>query len=82
MVSNLIPWLATAESGDVSIGIIGALVANNYIEILNDPSHIAKVAASGAYIHNLAAVTVSKDSPITASHIIEFIPSALQKILK
>jgi len=76
------PWLATAGSGDVLTGIIGALVATNYIEILNDPNHLSKVAASGAFIHNLAAVTVSKDAPISATSIIEFIPVTLQKILK
>jgi len=47
---------------------------------------LAKVDTSGfvnsAYIHNLAAVTVSKDCPISASSIIEIIPSALEKILK
>ena len=76
------PWLATAGSGDVLAGIIGALVATNYIEILNQPSRLAEVAATGAYIHNLAAVTVSKDAPISATSIINFIPSTLQKLLK
>jgi len=66
----------------VLAGIIGALVATNYIEILNDPDHLARVAASSALIHNLAAVTVSKDAPISATSIIEFFPSAVQKILK
>ena len=63
-------------------GMIGALVATNYIEILSDPDRLARVAARGAFIHNLAAVTASKDSPISATSIIEFVPSALQKILK
>jgi NAD(P)H-hydrate repair Nnr-like enzyme with NAD(P)H-hydrate dehydratase domain len=66
MVSNLIPWLATAESGDVSVGIIGAVVADNNIKILNDPDRIAKVVISSLLLHNLVAVTVSKDSPICA----------------
>lgn len=82
MLSNLASWPETAESSDVLARLIGALVATNYIEILNDPDHLARVAASGAYIHNSAAVTVSKDCPISASAAIKFIPSALQKILK
>ena len=76
------PWLATAGSGDVLAGIIGALVATNYIEILNNPDYLASVAASGAFIHNQAAVTASKDAPISATSIIKFIPETLQKILK
>jgi ADP-dependent NAD(P)H-hydrate dehydratase / NAD(P)H-hydrate epimerase len=76
------PWLATAGSGDVLAGIIGALVATNYIEILNDRNNLARVAATGAFIHNTAALLASKDSPISATSIIEFIPEALRKILK
>ena len=76
------PWLATAGTGDVLAGIIGALVATNYIEILNQPDRLAEVAATGAYIHNLAAVTAAKDSPISSTSIVNFIPEAIQKILK
>lgn len=76
------PWLATAGSGDVLAGIIGALVATNYIEILNDENNLARVAATGAFIHNSAALFASKDAPINATSIIEFIPEAIRKILK
>jgi hydroxyethylthiazole kinase-like uncharacterized protein yjeF len=76
------PWLATAGTGDVLAGIIGALVATNYIEILNSPDRLAEVAATGAYIHNLAAVTAAKDSPISSTSILDFIPEAIQKILR
>ena len=76
------PWLATAGTGDVLAGIIGALVATNYIEILNAPSRLADIAAAAAYIHNQAALLASGGAPISASQIIEFIPDVIRKILK
>jgi len=74
-------WLATAGSGDVLAGIIGALVATNYIEILNSPQRLVEVAATGAYIHNVAATLASGGAPISASMITAQIPSAIRKIL-
>jgi hydroxyethylthiazole kinase-like uncharacterized protein yjeF len=76
------PWLAAAGSGDVLSGIIGALVATNYIEILNDPKRLADVAATGAFIHSEAAKIASNGGPISASSLIDAIPAAVVKILK
>jgi NAD(P)H-hydrate repair Nnr-like enzyme with NAD(P)H-hydrate dehydratase domain len=76
------PWLATAGSGDVLAGIIGALVATNYIEILNDPNRLADIAATGAFIHNRAALAASGGGPISASALIGEIQQIVAKLLK
>ena len=76
------PWLATAGSGDVLAGIIGALIATNTVEILNDYEQLAKVAATGAFIHARAAESASNGGPINAEAIIKFIPGVISQLIK
>ena len=76
------PWLATAGSGDVLAGILGALVATNVVEILNDYNHLAHVAATASFIHAQAAAKASNGGPINAEAIIDALPNTIAQLLR
>lgn len=75
------PWLATAGSGDVLGGVLGALVATHAEEVLADPARLADVAAAAAWIHGAAGRIASAGGPIAALDIAEALPAAIRGLL-
>lgn len=57
-------WLATAGTGDVLAGVIGAVVASRTAEEARDDEELAALAATGAWLHGTAArVAAGEISP-------------------
>lgn len=54
-------WLATAGSGDVLAGIMGAMIALNAAKLQDKPEMLSQVAAAAVCVHSLAAGMVSED---------------------
>ncbi|WP_030175979.1 bifunctional ADP-dependent NAD(P)H-hydrate dehydratase/NAD(P)H-hydrate epimerase [Spirillospora albida] len=72
------PRLATAGTGDVLAGLIGALLANGMPAL--------DAAAAGAYLHGLAARLATAphlgtgEAPITADDVLEALPAAFRTL--
>ncbi|OUE31120.1 ATP-dependent (S)-NAD(P)H-hydrate dehydratase [Clavibacter michiganensis] len=79
------PWLATAGSGDVLGGALGALVAGGSTRIAEaaDPlAALAEVAAAAAWLHGRAGGLASGGGPITALDVAEAMPRAVRETLE
>ncbi|MFE7845999.1 NAD(P)H-hydrate dehydratase [Microbacterium sp. NPDC057407] len=79
------PWLATAGTGDVLAGVIGALAASATAESEEtDAASLAAVAATGAWLHGRAGHRASEardGGPITALDVAESLPRAVAELL-
>lgn len=78
------PWLATAGTGDVLAGVIGALAASaTAVSEETDAATLATVAATGAWLHGRAGhlASAARDGgPITALDVAESLPYAVAEV--
>jgi hydroxyethylthiazole kinase-like uncharacterized protein yjeF len=65
-------WLATAGSGDVLSGLVGALLASGLDPWL--------AAGAAAYVHSLAADLAARGVPVSASGVESAIPDAIRQV--
>jgi hydroxyethylthiazole kinase-like uncharacterized protein yjeF len=79
------PWLATAGTGDVLAGVIGALVASAVADSrVSDAASLAPLAAAAAWLHGHAARLASAahgGGPIRALEVAEALPRAVAEAL-
>lgn len=85
-VSGSTPWLATAGSGDVLAGVLGALLAGRAVDAESagaslDDDDLAAVAAAAAVLHAQAGSVASRGGPLAALDIAEQLPGVVARLL-
>lgn len=78
-------WLASAGTGDVLGGVIGALAATHHDRLASDATAITYLAATAAYIHGEAARRASAawdGGPVTALDVAQAIPPVIGALLR
>lgn len=72
-------WLATAGTGDVLAGILGALLALNHAKINSD--NLIELGATASYLHAQSAIR-SSSGPISAVKMIDQVSKVVSEISK
>lgn len=86
-VSAGTPWLATAGTGDVLGGVLGALTASAVAAGRTGIDDLAACAATAAWVHGRAGALASlsiggEGGPITALDVAEAVPRVISELLR
>jgi NAD(P)H-hydrate repair Nnr-like enzyme with NAD(P)H-hydrate dehydratase domain len=74
-------WLATAGAGDALAGILGALVATHAKDAATDETTLARLAATAAVLHGLAAHRASAGGPLTILGLCAALPATIAALV-
>lgn len=80
-VTSPTTWLATAGTGDVLAGIIGAVLATNSVKRVPSMQELGQIAATGVYLHGKAAEIAGEDGPFPALDVAEASARAVTDLL-
>lgn len=80
-VTSPTSWLATAGTGDVLAGIIATVVASHSVKRIPGQQELAQLAATGVYLHGLAAHIASEHGPFPALAVAEAVGLAVKSVL-